>query len=297
MLASGIAAFPSALSATFTAASSHLLTIDFLLTWATAWTVAVCFLVASRHQRTPAWTRVLTALSLAVYLPIAVESKMQCYEANAALVLTASAIALSSFGRSTVLWLAGLPMIVTACAFDATAVLWPIGCLWGSRVDRRPCLPACALIAAGAIGITLAEIANATMWTTAPLPEFLPAVHRDFALFAAVIMLGLAGLLSTRGSVHAQGDGSPHNHSWAVAGLFGSMLALVSLPIDLRLCILPLFWCMPDGLNLLRAISATDRTRHPVLRYVGLVSWAIVIVFAWPALHRWLNGVLFILFR
>lgn len=298
MLAGGIVAFPSALSSTSTAANSHVLTLDLLLTWAAAWIVAALFLLTSRNQRTPTWARVLTALSLAAWLPIAAESKLHPQEANIALVLTASAITVFRLRRGTIRWTAGLLMIAGACAFDATAMLWPIGCFWGSQSNRQRRFPAYALIAAGAIAIALAKMASFPVWTTCPLPEFLPAVHRDFALLAPVIILGLSGLLAARGSITTQANGTPPNpwfRGWAVAGTLGLMTALFGLPIDLRLCTLPLFWYMPGGLDLLRGISKKDLAHPAVLRYVGLVSCAIVIVLAWPGILRWLNGLLLML--
>ena len=246
----------------------------------------------------PAWCRSVAAMSLAALAPLVMESNLHGVMADAALVSLALAVAVSHAAGGAGPAAAGAVLTGVACALDATALLWPIGCAWAALARRSDRRHACVLLAAGGVGVIVATLAGWPRWTGHVHRLAVHAIHRDLTFLLPVLMLGGAGYACAWRRLRTRaGEPAPLRLTgWAGAGTLALVLALIGWPVNVRLCVLPFWWWMPVGLSDLAETSRDRRKQYQVVRFVGLLSCAVLVALSWAGVKRWLDGPLIALY-
>ena len=295
--ASAALAMLGALPAAFAAGHGEPPAHDWLLGAFAACTGAWCLLVSTRgHQqdRTRAWCPSVAAMSLAALAPLAVESNLHGAMADGAFLLSVVALAIGSGGGGAIRMAAGAITAGAACAFDATALLWPLGCVWSAFSRQRGQGYAWVMLGGGVTGVMIAWLARWPLLTGHGSPGTVYAIHRDAALLLPVLALGWGGwaVVSRPARISVGEPASLWTPGWASLGVLGLVLVLIGVPLQVRICVLPFWWCMPSGLNDLAQMISDGSGARSLTRWVGRLSWLVVIALSWVGLRRWLDGLL-----
>lgn len=273
--------------------------------WASALVCAlagsICLFVSTgfvvRHS-IPTWCRCVSAASLAAFGPLAVSSTLYQTWANLALAAAVLAVTVSLTDMALLRWSLGLFMTAAACALDATALVWPIGCLWSVLSYRQSRGYAMALLAAGVGGVFLARLSGWPVLTGYRIQGAPYALHRDVVMLMPVIVLGLVGLTRCR-EWRRPGPGTQAKSfllSWAVMGIFALLIAVCGWSMNVRLAVLGLWWLMPVGLAELTQMLASEVSRGSVVRRLGIVSVAVVAALSLVGFRGWCDGLLLMLY-
>ncbi len=225
-----------------------------LLIAASAVLLTAACLVISRRVLTPDdapyWPWLVSALLLAALAPGAVESVSRNASGHAGLAATALAVMFASLPSR--LWVTVLATSLTAlaCALDATAVVWPVGCAWAAAAHRRQRGFGGVILAAGLAGSILGRVCG---WPTFVMADMqgTAAIHRDLIHLLPVVMLGLVGFAIEKSdqSTRETNPTALRLSGWTAAATFGLALNVLGAPLDVRICTLPLWWWMPAGLR------------------------------------------------
>jgi len=273
--------------------------------WATALACtlagSVCLFVSTglaSRRGIPAWCRCVSAASLAAFGPLAASSTLCQTWANFALVAMVLAVTVSLADSVPLRWSVGLFMTAVACALDATALVWPIGCLWSGLTCRQGRRYALAVLAAGIAGTLVACLSGWPVLTGYRMHGAVYALHRDVVVLMPVIVLGLAGY--ARGRVW-RGPGSGGGADgwllgWAAASVCALLMVVLGGPLNVRLAGLGLWWLMPAGLAELAQMWTSDSGRRSVVRHLGMLSTAVVAALALAGLRGWCDGLLLALY-
>lgn len=231
---------------------------------------AVCLVISRRvltADDATYWPWLVSGLLLAALAPEAVESLSQNALGDAGMAATALAVMLASLPSR--LWVTVLAASLTAlaCAFDATAVVWPVGWAWAAAVHRHQRGFAGVILAAGVAGLILGRVCGWPTFVMADMQGAAAAIHRDLVYLLPVVMLGVVGFAIG----HLDQSGRESNPAaqrlsgWTAAGTFGLALIVLGAPLDVRICTLPLWWWLPIGLRELgRTVGVA-----PVRRWCG----------------------------
>jgi len=277
----------------------------YLAAWVTALLCtiigSVCLFVSTRSALSrdiPAWCRCVSAASLAAFGPLAVGSTM--YQTRASLAMAALVLAVSANLASSQLlrWTVGLLMTAIACALDATALIWPIGCVWSGLARRQGDKNAWVLLVAGMAGMFIAWLLGYPVLTGYRMQGAIYALHREVVILMPIVVLGLAGITRLRGrrteGTRNRTDG--YLLGWVVTGMCVLLLAVLGCPVNVRLCVLGLWWLMPIGLAELAQMLTSDVRRRSVVRRIGILLSAVLVVLSVAGMCGWRDGVLLTLY-
>ena len=231
-----------------------------LLIAASAVLLTAAGLVISRRVLTPGdapyWPWLVSGLLLAALAPGAVESLSQNASGDAGLAATALAVMLASLPSRLPVTVLAASLTALACAFDATAVVWPVGCAWAAAVHRHQRRFAGVILAAGVAGLILGRVCGWPTFVMADVQGAAAAIHRDLVHLLPVVMLGAVGFAVGHLDQSSR-EGNPAAQrlsGWTAAATFGLALTVLGAPLDVRICTLPFWWWLPTGLRELRRV-------------------------------------------
>ena len=287
----------AALPAAFQAGGGRVPAGAWLLVTAAAVVAALCLFASpapAGSSGSRPWSRSVAAMSLATLAPLAVESNLHWAMAHGAFVLTAAATAIAFSGSGAPRIAAAVIATASACALDATALLWPVGCAWASLARKRRRTAAGAMLAAGLLGVIIARLIGWPILSGCRTTAAAHAIHRDLMLLLPVLALGWAGYAKGWGSAFRSTGGNPSlwMPGWAAAGAIGLILALIGLPLEVRICVLPLWWYVPLGLSDLARLSSDRSKGQSLIRRVGMLACLAIAVLSLAGLRRWMDGLL-----
>ncbi len=118
----------------------------------------------------------------------------------------------------------------------------------------------------------------------------LAGVHRDLTILLPLLLLGAAGFAKARSEKIESNKSSSYMLSWTAIALACLCLLIMGLPLDVRLCVLPVLWWVPLGVAELGAITIGSQRKYPPLRAVGILSTVVVGCLLYPSVLRWLDG-------
>ena len=275
--------------------------------------------VARRFGGVPTWIAFLSVTALA---PLAVESLVFHVRSEIAWLALGLAVVVSH-GKPGARALS-LSLAVVACICDATALIWPLGCLLGALTDRRLRVEAAAMLLLSLLAVV---VMMGLGQPTTPVERLLVQVHglhRDLTLLLPVLVLGSFGWMT---SGVARDDLSRLKGTAGVA-MVALVLILLGVPLSVRVCVLPFWWWMPagwaelaslkNGKHPVRLPAATQETRETpnsreapgranskqhlcyaersIPRAVGWLGTVLLLALVWPGLRQWLDGALLVLF-
>ena len=271
-----------------------------LLIAASAVLLTAAGLVISRRVLTPGdapyWPWLVSGLLLAALAPGAVESLSPNASGDAGLAATALAVMLASLPSRWPVTVLAASLTALACAFDATAVVWPVGCAWAAAVHRHQRGFAGVILAAGTAGLILGRVCG---WPTFVMADMhgAAAIHRDLVHLLPVVMLGVVGFAIGHLDQSAS-EGNPAAQrlsGWTAAATFALALTVLGAPLDVRICTLPFWWWLSAGLRELGRTLAVapvcDRSgtgQAFVTRMVAVLSCLLLGALLRPGLtHLW----------
>ena len=229
---------------------------------------------------------------------MAADSIVISQRANVAWAAAVLALLAATAGRTSVRWIGGIGLTALACASDATAVVWPIGFVWSSLSGRARRSYALVILAAGAAGVAFNLLSGRPALTGYRFQSSAYALHRDLMVMMPVVLLGLAAVVR-RMPISSAADREREPvwvAGWMSAGMIATLAVLVGAPLNVRLAVLPFCWQVPTGLS---ELTRGLRTSGPAECVVRRLFWAFVLLLllmCWPAVHRWMQGWLLLLF-
>ena len=266
-----------------------------------AWAIASCTAVivmscvlatapTSSGDASNGWPRVATVLAIAAWIPYAAESV--CHRELADVSLAATAIAVALWLRRGNLWLTMLAAAATglACACQITAAIWLIAGVLSALSSRDNRARAGIVLAAGAAGVVVGRLVGWPMLSGYDVHGPASAMHRDLAILMPAVLLGLVGYskgLANSGRVTAR---TSWLLDWTGVATACLLLAVWGVPLDVRLCVLPLFWWMPVALAELARLLGAGAQPDLTLRAVGLLSCAVLASLAVTGVLRLADG-------
>jgi len=247
--------------------------------------VAICVLVASKTPHTPRWSRLLSAASAAMLVPLAAESVARHTAADIAVASTAIFYAARLWARRGVRSPLGAASGAVASACDASALIAPVAALAGAW--RRKGSKEYGTILSMAV---FAACLAAMPLTVERTHGVVFAIHRDVTILLPILGLGLAGA--------AFAERWSRNRDFRVAaaiGGFGLLLALFGWPVQARLGCLPFWFLMPLGLSDTLSVVLRPSTR-PLTRGLGAACAAVLAGLCILSLIAWAQGPLLLLY-
>jgi hypothetical protein len=233
--------------------------------------------------------RLTSALLVALLFPYGVESVAQSIGSDLAIIATVVSVALMRRGGA-VRFIAGGLVAGLACASEASAIVWPLGYAYSvvSCGDTRRMRG--VLLICGAVGVAIGWGTGGVFAPSDPVFGGLAAVHRDLMILMPLILLGMVGLAKARSEVLETRADYSMQISWTAVALACLCLVVIGVPLDVRLCALPLFWWIPTAVSELGAITIGSQRADSSLRMVGFLSVAMTACLMIPGVLRLLDG-------
>ena len=259
-----------------------------------AWGASLCLLVSEKNgsPQGSLWAG-LTALTVAAWAPLAATSAAQPLRADLAFLAAASAVALSRGTWNGVRFCGAFVLAVSACALDATALVWPIGAAWSAWTLRRDRPAVSILLLSSLAAVAAVAAAHRPIFSTSQILGGGYDIHRDTIVLLPVIFLGLIGLLN-----------GPRRHAslmdtwwlpgWAAVTLLSLLLIVATVPLDSRLVVLAMWWLMPCGCAELAGLARMSGRSSRVARGVALLLIVLVAGLGFQGARLWLESVLLV---
>lgn len=258
---------------------------------------SVCLFVSTRlalGRDIPAWCLCVSSASFAAFGPLAVSSTVCQIQANLGMAALALAMSVGLTRARLLRWTVGLLLAALACSLDATALVWPIGWLWSGLARRQGRQYALVLLLAGVAGIVWDRMLGHPALTGYRMQGAIYLLHRDVVLLMPIIVLGVGGLARFRNCRRAEHRGRANAYmvGWAVASVCALLLAVLGCPVNVRLCVLGMWWLMPTGLSELVQMLTSDVSRRLVVRRIGFLVSAMLAMLSIAGLCGWRDGLL-----
>ncbi len=293
VLGAGLAA-PAALPMALLHGKGDFSTLGWLSGFLCAWLAAVGLYVSTSGvtwRRTPDWCRGVAALSLAALAPLAATSSQHHVQADLALLAAVSVVTLSLAGESRMARAGVVWMTAVACGLEATALILPLGWFWAGIRSKTGSNQVWTMVFGGLAGLVVGRLVGLPMLSGYHIQPAAYAIHRDLVVLLVVLVLGLAGYAAAR---FPRGTSQPDwwLPGWAAVSTCALLVCVLGEPVNVRLCVLGLWWLMPQGLTDLAALLAGRRPNDRPARVAGLLVALAVMALALPGLLAWKNAML-----
>ncbi len=246
-------------------------------------------------RRMGGWSRVVTAVWVAGVTPYAVESVPHHRLADLSLAAMAIAVSLS-LGRRRAWSVVAMALATgVACACEATATIWVVACVTAAirRKERRA--GACLVLACGVLGVITARFAGWPQTAGQAIYSVVYAMHRDLMIVIPAVLLGLVGYAKAHADTADYPSEQSFLRAWTPIAACALLLLLLGVPLDVRLCVLPLLWWTPTALTELGRITTGCQTPPSPVRAIGVLSCFVTATLAITGLRHLANGPLFAL--
>jgi hypothetical protein len=237
------------------------------------------------------WTLWVGLLSMGALTPLALQWNADAIRANLAMVLISLAVG-ASILLPRGIWPAGPVLTGLACACDATAMIWPVAWAWTAYRAKGEGTRAISIIIGGVAGVLVNWKVGGPLVATRMIVGGVFAAQANVMLLLPALLLGGAGVMRARDQRRNEPGGrlSGQLTRAAEAGAVGIGLILVGAPLDVRLCALPLWWHMPEGLTDLVEMLGRPRERTFMVRWTAGLSCLVLAMLTLASLRHWLDA-------